>query len=149
MCAVCCRLGASFAGAPPKTVEALAQFGRGVGIAFQIADDLLDVVGKENEIGKSLGTDLRKQKLTLPLIRLLSQSCEEDAVQIRELLSQPNADTWSELQPFLDRSDAFEYSQSRASEFVSDARTHLRCLPDSTARSILEQVAEFVTHRSF
>lgn len=149
LCSVCCHLGASFAGAPPETVKSLAQFGREVGTAFQIADDLLDVVGKEDEIGKSLGTDLRKQKLTLPLIRLLSQSCEQDAVQIRELLSQPNTDTWSELQPFLNRSDAFEYSQSRANEFASSARANLRCVPDSTARSILEQVAEFVTHRSF
>ncbi len=147
LCAVCCRLGAEFSGAKSETVDSLEQYGRGVGIAFQIVDDLLDVVGNENDIGKSLGTDLQKQKLTLPLIRLLSQSCDDDAIQIRELLSQPNPDTWSELQRFLDRSDALQYSQSRADEFADAARRHLQCVADSPTRQILEQVAQFATHR--
>ena len=67
--AVCCRLGALFAGASDELVEQMDGFGRDLGIAFQIADDLLDVLGEEQTTGKSLGTDLEKQKPTLPIDR--------------------------------------------------------------------------------
>ena len=69
--AVSCRLGAHYAGAPEATVRAMDDYGRDLGVAFQIADDVLDLLGEERATGKSLGTDLEKQKLTLPLIRLL------------------------------------------------------------------------------
>ena len=77
--AVSCRLGAHYAGAPESTVRAMDDYGRDLGVAFQIADDVLDLWGEERAIGKSLGTDLEKQKLTLPLIRLLATSGPETA----------------------------------------------------------------------
>ena len=79
LCACCCRLGAHYAGATPHVEDALDRFGRNLGIAFQIADDLLDLVGDEDSMGKSLGTDLEKQKPTLPLIRLLADSTHRRA----------------------------------------------------------------------
>src|SRR5262245_5920664 len=82
----CCRLGAQYAGAPTETVEALARFGRYVGQAFQIADDLLDLVGDEKATGKSLGTDLDQGKLTLPLIHLLNAAPEPLAARGRSML---------------------------------------------------------------
>ena len=85
--AVSCRLGASYAGAPEPTVAALDRYGRNLGIAFQIADDVLDIWGEERATGKSLGTDLEKQKLTLPVIRLLSVVEPATATTIRGLLS--------------------------------------------------------------
>src|SRR4051812_11559359 len=69
--AVSCRLGAHYAGTDDSTIDALDRYGRNLGIAFQIADDVLDIWGEERVTGKSLGTDLEKQKLTLPVIRLL------------------------------------------------------------------------------
>src|SRR5262245_307960 len=74
LCAVACQLGGHYAGASQGACESLDGFGRSLGIAFQIADDLLDVIGNESKTGKSLGTDLQKQKLTLPLIYLLAQA---------------------------------------------------------------------------
>ena len=71
--ACCCRLGAVYSGAAPEVVAGLARFGRNLGLAFQIADDLLDLVGEEKKTGKSLGTDVEQQKMTLPLIHLLEQ----------------------------------------------------------------------------
>ena len=76
--ACCCRLGAHYAGAEPAVCEALARYGHDLGVAFQIADDVLDLLGDEAAVGKSLGTDLRKQKATLPLIRLLATVSAED-----------------------------------------------------------------------
>ena len=81
--AVSCRLGASYAGAAESTVAALDRYGRNMGIAFQIADDVLDIWGEERVTGKSLGTDLEKQKLTLPIIHLLKVSDAGDAAAIR------------------------------------------------------------------
>src|SRR5262249_21527118 len=69
----CCRLGALYAGAAADVVEGLARYGRWLGMAFQIADDLLDLVGEERHAGKTLGTDLEQQKLTLPVIFLLQR----------------------------------------------------------------------------
>ncbi|HEV3163282.1 MAG TPA: polyprenyl synthetase family protein, partial [Isosphaeraceae bacterium] len=87
--AVSCRLGAHYAGAAEDTVEALASFGRDLGVAFQITDDVLDIWGEERATGKTLGTDLDKQKLTLPLIRLLRTASPETADQVRSLLAEP------------------------------------------------------------
>src|SRR5262249_28295025 len=69
---VCGRLGALYAGMTDAVAENLAAFGRNLGIAFQIADDLLDLTGDESKAGKTLGTDLEQQKLTLPLIHSLN-----------------------------------------------------------------------------
>ena len=82
LCACCCRLGAHCSGAERDLEEALAQYGRQLGIAFQITDDVLDVQGDEAIAGKSLGTDLAKQKPTLPLIRLLGQATPDDRARL-------------------------------------------------------------------
>ncbi len=149
LCAVSCRLGAHYADADSASVDALEQYGRSLGIAFQIADDLLDVLGTEDETGKSLGSDLQKQKLTLPLIRLLATASPNDAQQIRELLSQPNAETWTQLLPFFERSDAIDYARSQADKYATEARNQLADLPESPAKTILEDITDFVTQRSF
>lgn len=149
LCAVACYLGAHYAGADESQVNSLEQYGRMLGIAFQISDDLLDILGTEAETGKSLGSDFRKQKLTLPLIRLLGAADEPDAGRIRELLSRPTESTWSQLVPYLERSDAVEYTRTRANEIATSARSSLAALPDSPAKRILEDITEFVTQRSF
>ena len=149
LCALCGYLGAHYAGADEHVAKAFERYGRSLGIAFQIADDLLDILGNETETGKSLGSDLQKQKLTLPLIRLLGESDEPDATHIRNLLAHPHPGTLKELRPYLERSDAVEYAAARAGEYVADARRQLQCVPDSPARRILDAIAEFVTRRAF
>jgi octaprenyl-diphosphate synthase len=149
LCALSCYLGAHFAEADPAISASLEQYGRCVGCAFQISDDLLDILGSQEETGKSLGTDFRKQKLTLPLIRLLSQTDDADAARLRELLSQADEDAWHEMVRWLHASDAIEYSRTRAHEFAVAARTHLDGLSDSSARRILTEITEFATHRTY
>ncbi len=100
--AVSCRLGASYAGAPESTVAALDRYGRDLGIAFQIADDVLDIWGEERVTGKSLGTDLEKQKLTLPVIYLLRLVEPEAAAEVRRLLAEARADHRRLLRPYLE-----------------------------------------------
>jgi octaprenyl-diphosphate synthase len=148
LCAISCYLGGHYAGASPAVCDALDGFGRSLGIAFQIADDLLDVVGSEHHTGKSLGTDLQKQKLTLPVIHLLGQASSKQRDELCELLAHPDEQTRGVLLPHLQNSGAIRYARSRADEFTVAARQHLALLPDSPGRQLLEDVADFVTARS-
>lgn len=149
LCAVSCYLGAHFAEADEKVAKELEQYGRCLGIAFQICDDLLDILGSEEETGKSLGTDFKKQKLTLPLIRLLGTVEDPDATRLRELIAQADDEAWSEVVRWLHRTDAVEYSRARALEFAAAARSHLDCLNDSAAKRILLEIIDFATQRTY
>jgi octaprenyl-diphosphate synthase len=147
LCACCCRLGSHCAGAKEETQEALARFGRQLGVAFQIVDDLLDVLGDEAKTGKSLGTDVLKQKPTLPLIRLLSQAEPADREEILSLVSRPDGAGSGELREWLCRSDAVTYAREKAKSYIDCAIRELEILPASEAADSLRGVAEFVVTR--
>jgi octaprenyl-diphosphate synthase len=142
-----CRLGALFAGLPAAKVEELDRYGRELGIAFQIADDLLDLAGEEDATGKSLGTDLAKQKPTLPLIHTLREATPDDRHRLLELLTSEQAIP-ALLQPYLTRYGGLEYARNRAQEYAAAARRRLQCLPPSPAKDVLLMIGEFVVARS-
>jgi octaprenyl-diphosphate synthase len=145
--AVSCRLGALFADAAEDVVEQLDGFGRDLGIAFQIADDLLDVLGNESTTGKSLGTDLEKQKPTMPVIRALELANTTDRAAILDLVS--GDDRRPELlAPYLERYEAVDYARNRARSFARRARQRLEALEQSAARDVLTLMTEFVVSRS-
>src|SRR5262249_9170696 len=145
--ACCCRLGAHYAGVPGDVVEGLARYGRWLGVAFQIADDLLDLVGEERATGKSLGTDLEQQKPTLPLIHLLRQAPAETAGRVRHLLQRARGCPREARRPFLVESGSLAYAHRRAVEFAARARAELACLPASPCRTILETLTSRVVER--
>jgi octaprenyl-diphosphate synthase len=145
--AVSCRLGAFYAGAPESTVAALDRYGRSLGVAFQIADDVLDIWGEERVTGKSLGTDFEKQKLTLPVIRLLSLAEPAAAVSFRTLLSDASTEARKRLRPSLEQSGALDYAWQRARQYVKQAVDTLDCLADSDAKSVLRTLAQYVIRR--
>lgn len=143
----CCgRLGAFYAGADPEKVQRLARFGRNLGIAFQIADDVLDLVGSEHTAGKTLGTDLAQRKLTLPLIYLLERVSASEADEFRLLLKQQHSD-FRELQEALRETGALEAAQLRAEEFAEQARETLAELPMTPDRSMLESITYWSVRR--
>jgi octaprenyl-diphosphate synthase len=142
------RLGALYSGASPPVVAAMERFGRLIGMAFQIADDLLDIVGEERATGKSLGTDLEQQKMTLPLIRLLSAAPEPRRSVVEQILNAPGNHKREALAPFLADGDAVNYARQKALEYAALARAELSCLPHSASRSILEAAADGVVNRS-
>ncbi len=146
--AVCCRLGASYAGAPEPTVAALDRYGRELGIAFQIADDVLDIWGEERVTGKSLGTDLEKQKLTLPVIYLLRMVEPSAAAEIRRLIGEARADHRRLLRPYLESTGAIDRAWQSARHHVKQALDALDCLPESDAKSVLRFLAQYVLRRS-
>jgi octaprenyl-diphosphate synthase len=129
-------------------VSSLTRFGRWVGQAFQIADDLLDLVGDEQTTGKSLGTDVDQQKLTLPVIRLLAQGPPGLTERVHHILCSSAGNKRQLLGPCLAESDGIEYARRRAEELAIRARKELNCLPSSHCRSLLEAVTERVIHRN-
>jgi octaprenyl-diphosphate synthase len=147
LCACCCRLGAHYAGAAPQCEDALDRFGRNLGIAFQIADDLLDLVGDELSMGKSLGTDLEKQKPTLPLIRLLETSDSQSRAEIVELLCSNRRAERRQIHDWLERSDALQYTRDKAHWYARAAHEETRYLPPSPAREVLVALCDLVVSR--
>lgn len=147
LCACCCRLGAHCSAAPPDVEESLARYGRHLGIAFQIADDLLDLEGDEVATGKSLGTDLQQQKPTLPLIHLWQQADDRQRTLLAELLSRPGPQSREALAGWLARFDGLDYARKKAEFFASRAREDLRGAGSGPARDALERLTELVVSR--
>ena len=147
LCACCCELGARFSGASSVTVHQLAEYGRYLGIAFQIADDLLDLDGDEGTVGKSLGTDLNKQKPTLPIIRTLAAAATADRVELLEILEDTEPGQAARIRPYLHKYAAVKYTQQKALKFAELARQQLADLHDSTAADTLRQLTQFVVSR--
>jgi len=147
LCQCASYLGAYYAGASAEQLEALRRYGSDLGVAFQITDDLLDLLGDEQAVGKSLGTDLAKQKFTLPLIRLLSQLSEQQRPTVLELLSQPIPTVRPRLLQWLDRTQAIRYCQQKAEEYIHRAQSHLEVLSPTAAKTALAQLADFVLSR--
>ena len=144
--AACCRLGAYFADADEKTVDALERYGLSVGIAFQITDDILDIVGTEERMGKTLGRDLEKHKLTLPVIHCLREATPEINQKLRAHLRSPHPKR--ELHAgYLRSTDSIGYSLNAARSHVESAIQALQHLPPSEARYSLQHMAKMILER--
>ncbi len=147
LCACCCLLGGHYAGSSDRLGKALESYGRHLGIAFQIADDLLDLEGDEQITGKSLGTDLSNQKMTLPLIHLRDQLNPQQRLTLRGLIESTDRESRSELLRWLDESDAMQHARDVAESHVAQAVQQLDGLRPSPAKTTLEQIAQFVIRR--
>jgi len=143
----CGRLGALYAGASEDVSERMAKFGRGLGLAFQIADDLLDLVGSEKTAGKTLGTDLEQRKLTLPVIHCLNSLPPNEATRLRELIETGGAEVGHHVLTAMERTHSLDYAKLRADEFARNAREQLQCLPESECRTILEGMTDWCVRR--
>jgi octaprenyl-diphosphate synthase len=142
----CCELGAQLSGAPADAVAALRRFGEGIGVAFQIQDDLLDLEGRQDVVGKSLGRDLEKGKLTLPVIIHLAQASGEVRERTIEAI---RARDGAALLAELTASGSLAAARSRAVELVAAARTELRHVPAGLSRGALDAAAMAIVHRDF
>jgi geranylgeranyl pyrophosphate synthase len=129
-------------------VQSLAAYGRNAGIAFQITDDLLDVVGEQDKTGKPVGSDLDHNKLTLPLIHFLKTAGEADKQKVKQILSYKTGDAERmELLEKLNSCKSIEYSRRRAKEFVEGAIAALAAVADSDGNKALVETARFVAGR--
>lgn len=148
LCACCCRLGAHYAGGDHATVERLTSFGRKLGMAFQIIDDLLDLEGEEQTTGKSLGADLAHQKMTLPLILLRDQLGPDEAARLQALCEEADAGHRAVLLQWLDESGALARARRTAEDYARQAVEELAGTKDGDACRVLAQLARFVVARN-
>src|SRR5436309_1933971 len=132
--AACCLLGAKLAGADERTIRHADRFGRSLGIAFQIQDDILDIVGDVQDVGKTLGIDIEKVKLTLPVIHFLRTAPREHRVLLRSLLQSREPDRVEKIRNLILPSRSIQYARDRATEYAAKAREALGHLTPSEPR---------------
>jgi octaprenyl-diphosphate synthase len=146
--AAACRIGAILGGCPQAREEALAGFGMKAGIAFQMADDILDYMADGDDLGKKLGKDLEEGKITLPIIRLLRSVSDAEKEEIKRMidkgLSEDGLDRMIEL---FRRYSALDEALLRAKGLVEEAREHLLVFPRSPERDALFEVAGYALQR--
>jgi octaprenyl-diphosphate synthase len=144
----CCEVGAIMGTADVAHLEAMRGFGLALGAAFQLIDDVLDLTGDDEQLGKTAGSDLLEGKLTLPLILLLKK---EPSLRPRlekvMLTGAYDEITRDEIKGLLSSHGIIDTVRERANELASSARKSLDVLPQSVYRSCLEDILTFVIER--
>jgi octaprenyl-diphosphate synthase len=146
----CCEVGAMLAGAAPETVSALTAYGLNLGLAFQIADDLLDYVGDPEVTGKALDGDLREGKVTLPLLLALGDCDPPAQTLIRSLIEDPDALTdaaIAQIHRTIERCDGYRRTSVIAGEYAAKAKGAIEALPESIYRAALIALADYTVNR--
>ncbi len=143
-----CQLGAVSSNEDEEPVARMKQFGEHLGIAFQIRDDLLDLLGVEKRTGKPLGNDIRENKITLPLLYALRQADRRDARRvIRAVKNKPNRQELQGIIEFVKRHGGVEYAAGKAEEHAEAAMRQLCSYPESPYKTALMKLVRFVTSR--
>lgn len=141
-----CRLGGHYAGGSEARLRALEEYGLELGIAFQIVDDCLDLEGDEAVVGKSLGTDLNKGKITLPMLYLIDRSDDGGAL-LQQVLGLSAGEGLRRLRAEFPLEHAIAYAMDEAQRRVAKAKASLSVLPPGPGRDALQQIADFVVAR--
>lgn len=144
---VACKVAAQLAGQPPAGCEALYQYGRKLGLAFQIIDDLLDYTGAEAAIGKALGDDLAEGKPTLALIRAQQQLPEPERQRLRQIIEHGDRSAFGEVLELLRRTDALEHSRATAERLIDEAIAELERFPAGAYKEALAFIARRAVQR--
>ncbi len=138
------KLGALINEQPDEVADALGDFGLKIGTAYQIYDDCIDLVGSEEEFGKTLRTDLNKGKLTLPILNLLDSSTEKQREKLHRLLLQKEPVDTDALASIADYVGSIESAVDTGQKLVQDATDSLSALSDSDYRDSLLGIASFL-----
>jgi len=142
------RLGAVLCDAPPAVEEACADYGRALGTAFQLIDDLLDYEGATAVLGKNVGDDLREGKPTLPLLHAMNHGEPEERQLIRTAIEQGEVDQLPRIIEVVRRTGALEATRKAARHEADIARAALSNLPPSQYRSALLELCASSVDRS-
>ena len=142
------RLGAVLADAAPGLEESCADFGRSLGTAFQLIDDLLDYEGNRDELGKNIGDDLREGKPTLPLLVAMQRAEQVDRDLIRHAIQHGEVNKLPQIIELVRRTGALDATRQVAQLEADKARASLACLPESRAKRALLDLAARAVYRS-
>ncbi|WP_405647218.1 polyprenyl synthetase family protein [Streptomyces sp. NBC_00019] len=151
--AVSCRFGAMMSGADETVVDVLTQYGERLGVAFQLADDVLDIASDSRESGKTPGTDLREGIPTMPVLRLRERAARlglADDIALCELLDSDLTDDarHAEALVALRAHPALEQARRDTVRFAEEARAALAPLPEGDVKAALMEMCDAVVHRA-
>jgi octaprenyl-diphosphate synthase len=141
--AASCYLGALLSGADEKVSQNFSKYGQNLGIAFQIKDDLLDIIASQNYSGKTSGRDLEKKNVTLPLLHLLKNLKRKDKAILQNLKSNRN-----KLIKMMSENGSVKYSLEKSQDFLKSALKNIESIKDKKIKTALTQAAEFAINRS-
>ena len=142
-----CAIGGILGNATDGQIEALTRFGMRLGTAFQITDDTLDYIAREEEFGKAIGQDLREGKLTLPLIRTMKKCTPEERIFIRTGIEKKDGEATAGIMDLMHRYDGITYALRKARNCIDEARGFLSPFDDSEAKTALLTIADYILDR--
>jgi len=142
------QLGALIAGASDADIEAAAEYGRSLGTAFQLIDDVLDYSGHADDIGKNVGDDLREGKATLPLIYLMEHGTSEQRSLVRSCIENGDEQHFDAVLSAVTTSGALDYTKKKAEAAAARAIASLSPLPANDFKTALLKLSEFAVHRN-
>ena len=146
---VCMKLGGILAGASDSDLQRLADYGRNLGMAFQIVDDVLDLTASEEVLGKPVASDLREGKATLAVLHAMERCTPEERTTIESVLGDGgfNGITPADIVAILNRYGSIDAAYRKATQFTTAAREVICTFPDSEIKRVLRWVPEFVLER--
>ena len=143
------RLGAVLAEATEEVERAAAEYGRDLGIAFQLVDDALDYRADAEELGKNIGDDLAEGKPTLPIIRAMDAGSEKERRLLRQVIENGGRDRIDAVAEAIESTKAIDYTISLAHRYAESAKRSAGMLPESAQRAALANMADFAVSRTF
>ncbi len=143
-----CRLGAITGDGTEEDVKTMERFGENIGLAFQIRDDILDLIGTEKKTGKPIANDLRENKITLPLLHALKQAEKREAKKIiRMVKGGANRKNINFIVSFIKDNDGVDYASQKAEELLDASIQMLDRYEDSKYKEVLIKLVRFITTR--
>jgi heptaprenyl diphosphate synthase len=145
------EIGAVLSEAPEGDIQRLRHYGRQLGMAFQVVDDILDMRSTASQLGKPVGGDLRQGTVTLPTMFYLENADDEGREMIRQVIENENRsdETIARAIQLISDSGSIDKAIEEAKRFVQEAKASLSGLPDIPARRTLLEIADFVVERDF
>ncbi|MBW2569044.1 MAG: polyprenyl synthetase family protein [Deltaproteobacteria bacterium] len=144
-----CRVSAIISDASEKEEKAISDYGYNLGIAFQMADDLLDYTSDTNSLGKEVGADLKEGKLTLPVIYSLKKADSKDRAQMEIIIKNEkfSVHDFEILLKLLKKYEGLKYTEKQAKKYIAEAKEALMVFKPSKTRKILLGIADYVLTR--
>jgi octaprenyl-diphosphate synthase len=143
-----CKIGAILGSLPEEKENALQRFGMKTGVAFQMADDILDYMADEGDLGKRLGKDLKEGKITLPLIHLLKAAPSEEKEEVKRIVKDGfKKSGLKKILKLFKKYNTIESSLKKAKDLIADAKNELALFPEVPAREALGAIADYTLQR--
>lgn len=146
-----CKMGAIIGGGDEKAVSALAEYGKNLGIAFQIKDDILSLTRSEKEIMKTPESDIEQKTVTLPIIYALNNTNSDESEEIKRIFSSemPTREDFLKITNIVKNAGVIPKAEKTARSYAEKAKKSLNIIPASPSKKMLIEFADFVVERTY